>query len=91
MTDHYEDAEDARRRTLSNGQVLRFITGFWLRRPWLLAGTIGLTLTAIGFDLALPWAAGRLVDAVGAGPAEPAPTGRGRQECLQRPRAPLRR
>ncbi|MBW8814820.1 MAG: ABC transporter ATP-binding protein [Caulobacterales bacterium] len=68
MTDHYEDTEAQRERVLKNRQVLAFIAGFWGRRPWLLAGTIGFTLLAIAFDLALPWASGRLVDAVGRGP-----------------------
>ncbi len=73
MTDHYEDTEAQPRRVLKNHQVLRFVAGFWLRRPWLLAATVGLTLTAIAFDLAMPWAAGRLVDAVGVGHATPDP------------------
>ena len=76
MTDHYEDEDDTRQRVLSNKQVLGFISRFWLRRPWLLIGTVVLTLIAIGFDLALPWAAGRLVDAVTAGPANPDPAWR---------------
>src|SRR4051794_38567777 len=69
MTDHYEDEEEARdkKHLLSNSQVLAFIGGFWLRRRWLLVGSVGLMLVAIGFDLALPWAAGRLVDAMDAG------------------------
>lgn len=58
MTDHYEDEEDTKQRVLSNKQVLGFISRFWLVRPWLLTGTVVLTLIAIGFDLALPWAAG---------------------------------
>ncbi|WP_309605772.1 ABC transporter ATP-binding protein [Phenylobacterium sp.] len=76
MTDHYEDADDTRERVLKNRQVLGFISKFWLRRPWLLVGTVALTLVAIGFDLSLPWAAGRLVDAVGLGPANPDPAWR---------------
>ncbi len=73
MTEHYEDAETQRERVLKNGQVLGFIASFWKRRPLLLAGTIVFTLIAIGFDLALPKAAGALVDAVGAGPADADP------------------
>ncbi|MFN3512999.1 MAG: ABC transporter ATP-binding protein [Phenylobacterium sp.] len=69
MTEHYEDTEDQKERVLTNGQVLGFIAGFWLRRKLLLGLAVGLTLVAVGFDLALPWAAGRLVDAVAAGPA----------------------
>ena len=68
MTEHYDDDEDTRERVLSNGQVIGFIGRFWLRRRWLLAACVILTLAAIGFDLALPWAAGKLVDAVAAGP-----------------------
>jgi ATP-binding cassette subfamily B protein len=72
MTEHYEDAEDTRSRTLSNRRVLGFIARFWLRRPWLFWTAVALMVTAIGFDLMLPWAAGRLVDAVAAGPEQPA-------------------
>ncbi|PZQ65085.1 MAG: multidrug ABC transporter ATP-binding protein [Phenylobacterium zucineum] len=76
MTDHYEDEEDNRERQLSNGQVLGFVAGYWRRRPWLMTATVVLTLVAIGFDLMMPWAAGRLVDAVTAGPANPDPAWR---------------
>ncbi|HZZ32755.1 MAG TPA: ABC transporter ATP-binding protein [Phenylobacterium sp.] len=76
MTDHYEDTDEGRERVLKNRQVVGFIARFWLRRPWLLAGTVSLTLAAIGFDLSLPWASGRLVDAVGAGPSHPDPAWR---------------
>jgi ATP-binding cassette subfamily B protein len=69
MTDHYEDTDDQHNRVLKNSQVLAFISRFWLRRPWLLAGTAAVMLAAIGFDLATPWAAGKLVDAVTAGPS----------------------
>ena len=41
MTDHYEDEDDTKQRVLSNKQVLGFISHFWLRRPWLLIGTVG--------------------------------------------------
>lgn len=71
MTDHYEDSEEvAKARVLSNRRVLGFIASFWLRRPWLLAGVIGFTLAAVALDLALPWASGKLVDAVSAGPGQ---------------------
>jgi ATP-binding cassette subfamily B protein len=76
MTDHYEDTDEGRERVLKNSQVVGFISRFWLRRPWLLAGTISLTLVAIGFDLSLPWASGRLVDAVAAGRSHPDPAWR---------------
>ena len=73
MTDDLDQLEHQRSRTLKNHQVLGFFVGFWLRQPWLLAATIGLTLVGIAFDLAMPWAAGRLVDAVSAGPSHPDP------------------
>lgn len=76
MTDHYEDEEENRERQLSNRQVLGFVASYWKRRPWLMTGTVVLTLIAIGFDLMLPWAAGRLVDAVTLGPANPDPAWR---------------
>jgi ATP-binding cassette subfamily B protein len=63
-----EAVEGQAGRVLSNRQVLAFIAGFWFRRRGLLVGSVGLTLVAIGFDLAMPWAAGALVDAVAAGP-----------------------
>ncbi len=69
MTEHYEDTDDQPQRVLSNGQVLGFIARFWLRRPVLLTACVVLTLASVAFDLALPWAAGELVDAVAAGPA----------------------
>jgi ATP-binding cassette subfamily B protein len=76
MTEHYEDSDEHRERVLKNGQVLGFIAAFWRRRPLLLAGTIGLTLLAIAFDLALPRAAGALVDAVAKGPSNADPAWR---------------
>jgi len=70
VTDHYEDTEDTKERVLSNKKVLGFIARFWMRRPILLTACVVLTLVSVGFDLALPWAAGKLVDAVAAGPAK---------------------
>ena len=64
MTEHYEDEDATRGRTLSNGQVLAFIARLWLRRPWLLTGAVGLMLVAVVFDLMLPSAAKALIDAV---------------------------
>ncbi|MFZ5671244.1 MAG: ABC transporter ATP-binding protein [Pseudomonadota bacterium] len=64
MSEQYEDEEVTRGRVLSNGQVMAFVAGFWLRRRWLLAGSVIGMLTALGFELALPWAARGLVDAV---------------------------
>jgi hypothetical protein len=52
--EQYEDDESTRRRVLTNGQVLAFIGGYWMRRPWLLAATVLLTLIAIGCELLVP-------------------------------------
>ena len=68
MTEHYEDTDEVKQRTLTNRQVLGFIVAFWLRRPWLLTGVAVFTVGSIALDLALPWASGKLVDAVSAGP-----------------------
>ena len=71
MTDHYEDSEETKERVLSNRKVLGFIAGFWMRRPWLFWSAVGFMILAIAFDLALPWAAGRLVDAVAGDTSRP--------------------
>ncbi|HEY9235252.1 MULTISPECIES: ABC transporter ATP-binding protein [Phenylobacterium] len=68
MTEHYEDTEDQRRRTLPNSRVIGFIMRYWLRRPGLLGGMTVFTLLAIAADMTIPLAAGRLVDAVAEGP-----------------------
>jgi ATP-binding cassette, subfamily B, bacterial len=71
-TEHYEDDEETKaKRVLSNRQVLRFIAGFWMRRPWLFWPAVVLMFIAIAFDLALPWAAKGLVDVVAAEPPQP--------------------
>ncbi|MDQ0466959.1 ATP-binding cassette subfamily B protein [Caulobacter ginsengisoli] len=62
MSDIDEDEDGNRRRVLSNGQVMAFIAGFWLRRPLLLLGAVGGMLVAVLFDLMLPTASGRLID-----------------------------
>src|SRR5690349_3683542 len=62
------DDEDERKRVLSNTQVLAFIGRFWLRRPVRLTGSLAFTLAAVGFDVAMPVAAGKVVDALAAGP-----------------------
>ncbi|CAN5181738.1 ABC transporter ATP-binding protein [soil metagenome] len=53
-----------RPRALSNGAVLAFVARQWMRRKRLFTASVALTLLAICFDLMLPWAAGRLIDAV---------------------------
>jgi len=70
MSEQYEDVEEPREQRLSNRQVMGFIMGFWLRRRVLLSASVGLTLVAIGFDLAMPWAAGALVDSLAGGPSQ---------------------
>jgi len=54
MSEHYEDEEVTRGRVLSNGQVMAFIAGFWLRRRWLLLGAAGMVLVAMACELACP-------------------------------------
>jgi ATP-binding cassette subfamily B protein len=69
MTEHYEDEDEApRERALSNLQVLGFIAGFWMRQPWRLAWVVTFCLVSIGLDMAMPWAAGRMVDTLIQGP-----------------------
>lgn len=48
-------------------QVLAFVARLWLRQRGRFALGVALTLAATGFDLSLPWAASRLVDAVAQG------------------------
>lgn len=66
MTDLIDEQDEAegRKRALSNRQVLGFIARFWQRRPVLFALGVGLTLVAVAFDLALPYASGHLIDMV---------------------------
>ena len=66
MSDLIDDEDEGgrRKRVLSNGQVLGFVARFWKRRPVLFGLGVALTLLAVAFDLALPYAAGHLVDAV---------------------------
>jgi len=68
VTDHYEDSEDQKQRTLTNRRVIGFVMRYWLRRPGLLTGMILFSLLSIAADMAIPLAAGRLVDAVAEGP-----------------------
>lgn len=60
--------EGPRKRALGNAQVLRFIASRWMRRKTGFFASAGLMLVAVAFDLSLPWAAGRLIDAVTRGP-----------------------
>jgi ATP-binding cassette subfamily B protein len=72
MSDDPENPDGVRRRVLSNGQVLAFVMRQWMRRPWLLAGTLVFLFAAVALDLMLPPASGRLVDAVARDAAHPA-------------------
>lgn len=70
MTDEIEDEDEigAKKRALSNRQVLAFVARFWKRRPVLFGLGVTLTLVAIAFDLALPYAAGHLTDTISSKP-----------------------
>ena len=68
VLEQYEDDEASRRRLLSNAQVLRFIGGYWARRPWLVFGTIALVTLTVAFETFLPQASRALVDAATKGP-----------------------
>ena len=61
-------AEAARPRELSNVQVLAYLMRQWRRRPWLLTGMIVFMAGATLMELMIPLAAGRLIDALAAGP-----------------------
>src|SRR4051794_22593387 len=55
-------------------RVLRFVTHYWLRAPWLFAAVAGARLASTLIDVAVPWASGALVDAVTShGRDEPGP------------------
>jgi ATP-binding cassette subfamily B protein len=64
--DDEDEAETgkARKRPLSNLAMLGFLWRQWMRDPPALWGSFILTLVAVGLDLCIPWASGRLVDAV---------------------------
>ncbi len=64
MSDEDEIEGGARRRTLSNREVLAFVWRQWMRRPRRFALILTFMLAATSFDLSIPWAAGGLVGAV---------------------------
>ncbi|WP_203294777.1 ABC transporter ATP-binding protein [Maricaulis parjimensis] len=69
MSDSIEiEDETTRDRVLNNTQVLAYLGRQWARRPWLLAGMIGFVSLATVTELLIPLAAGRLIDALAAGP-----------------------
>jgi ATP-binding cassette subfamily B protein len=55
-------------RSLSNLEVLRFVWSLWMRQRGRLAGLVGFSALATVADLMMPVLAGRLVDALAAGP-----------------------
>jgi ATP-binding cassette subfamily B protein len=63
-----DDLATPRQRELKNTQVLAFLGRQWARRPWLLTGMIGFMSLATFTELMIPLAAGRLIDALSAGP-----------------------
>jgi len=66
-----EDTGEFRKRTLSNLQVLAFLSRYWLRRPGAFWGTIAMTLVAIGFESMMPRATKALTDALQVSPPAP--------------------
>jgi ATP-binding cassette subfamily B protein len=64
-----EDETDRKRpvvggRMLSNGQVIAFVWRQWMRRPGTFALVIVFIIASTACDLAIPWAAGELINAV---------------------------
>jgi ATP-binding cassette subfamily B protein len=55
-------------KSIANLQVLGFVLKQWLRRPALLTGMIAFITLATFMDLMIPLAAGKLIDALSAGP-----------------------
>ena len=64
MSDEEDTHDGARRRVLSNRQVIGFVLRQWRRRPRRFAVIALFMLAATACDLAIPWAAGALVQAV---------------------------
>ncbi len=67
-----EDTGEFRKRTLSNWQVLRFLSRYWLRRRRAFTITIIAVLAAIGFESMMPRATKALTDATLHNPPVPA-------------------
>lgn len=68
------DAEENGPRKASVGAILRYLWRHWSSQPLLLGGFLFMLGLAVACDLMLPWAAGRLVAAIGeAAPGAPAP------------------
>ncbi|MBP9233000.1 MAG: ABC transporter ATP-binding protein, partial [Phenylobacterium sp.] len=73
MTDAYDDEDGNRPRTLTNGQVIRFMAGHWMAEPKRFALIAALMLASTACDLSIPWATRALIDAV-ATPTSPTDT-----------------
>ena len=72
MSDDYdEDEPGARRRELSNLQMLGFIWRHWTAEPRRFAAIVTLFLISTACDLTIPWAARGLVNAVSTAEATP--------------------
>jgi ATP-binding cassette subfamily B protein len=74
MSESYDvDDEDGPRKA-SVGAILAYLWKHWSSQPVLLGGFLCMLSLAVACDLLLPWAAGRLVAAIGeAQPGGPAP------------------
>jgi ATP-binding cassette subfamily B protein len=64
MTAIYDDEDDGSPRVLTNGQVMGFIWGHWMRLKERFAAIMLLFVLATLCDLAIPWAAKGLIDTV---------------------------
>jgi ATP-binding cassette subfamily B protein len=73
MSDDYDDEDEApRARSLTNREMLAFLWRHWMSAPGRFTLIMGVFLVATFCDLAIPWAAGALVDAVSAPQRDPA-------------------
>jgi ATP-binding cassette subfamily B protein len=75
MSDAYDfDDDDNGPRKATVGAILAYLWRHWSSQPVLLGGFLCMLSLAVACDLMLPWAAGRLVAAIGdAQPGAPAP------------------
>ena len=67
----FDDDDIARERVLSNFEVLKFVARQWRRRPVLLSGLVVFTFMATAADIAVPIAAGHLIDSISGADANP--------------------
>lgn len=66
MSEAIHEDNDREKRVLSNTQVLGFIWRRWMEQPWPFVMLVSLFLLSTACELMIPWAAGRIVDAVAA-------------------------